>query len=85
MVGKVVLVNRHATRFRKGEERAGSIRRFNDHSAKKDAVIPDEDILEQSPGVMRFDQMGEKLNLNKITLQTRLFKNLTYYMLFLLL
>lgn len=64
MVGKVVLKNRHAFRFRKGEEKGwfefgGStiVQLF-----KKDAIRPDDDLLEQSgKGIETMVWMGERV------------------------
>lgn len=64
MVGKVVLINRHAVKFRKGEEKGwfefgGStiVQLF-----KKNAVMPDKDILYQSDrGIESLVRMGERV------------------------
>lgn len=64
MVGKVVLISRHAVKFIKGEEKGwfefgGStiVQLF-----KKNAVVPDEDILRQSDnGIETLIRMGERV------------------------
>jgi phosphatidylserine decarboxylase len=64
MVGKVVLVNRHAVKFKKGEEKGwfefgGStiVQLF-----KRNTIIPDKDILIQSAsGIETLVKMGERV------------------------
>jgi phosphatidylserine decarboxylase len=64
MVGKVVLKNRHAIRFKRGEEKGwfefgGStiVQLF-----KKGSIIPDADLLEQSgKGIETLIQIGERV------------------------